>query len=132
MGSNSSRLKSWPAYLFTVLVTAATLGLRLALADELKDRPTLIVFTLPILLSAYVGGLRAGLLATGLAYGSASYYLLPPFHGFWITSVVDRWDLFFLIFAGVVISLLNEALHCARRRADIAIRERGDAARRTS
>jgi PAS domain S-box-containing protein len=132
VGSNSSRLKSWPAYLFTVLVTAATLGLRLALADELKDRPTLIVFTLPILLSAYVGGLRAGLLATGLAYGSASYYLLPPFHGFWITSVVDRWDLFFLIFAGVVISLLNEALHCARRRADIAIRERGDAARRTS
>ena len=114
------------------MVTAATLGLRLALADQLKDRPTLIVFTLPIMLSAYVGGLRAGLLATVLAYFSAGYYLLPPFHSFWIASVVDRWDLFFLIFAGVVISLLNEALHRARHRADQAIRERAEETHRTS
>ena len=124
VGSNSSRLKSWRACLFAGVVTATTLGLRLALADQLKDRPTLIVFTLPILLSAYVGGLRAGLLATVLAYFSASYFLLPPFHCFRVVSVVDRWDLFFLVFAGVVISLLNEALHRARQRADQAIRER--------
>jgi len=130
--SNNSRLKSWPAYLFAGAVTAATLGLRLALADQLKNRPTLIVFTLPIMLSAYVGGLRAGLLATGLAYFSASYYLLPPFHSFRVASVVDRWDLFFVILAGVVISVLNEALHLARHRADQAIRERAEEARRTS
>lgn len=116
VGSNSSSLKSWRGCLIAVTTTAATLGVRLALADQLKDRPTLIVFTLPIMLSAYLGGLRAGLLATGLAYFSASYYLLPPFHSFRVASVVDRWDLFFVILAGVVISALNEALHRARGR----------------
>src|ERR1700722_6863536 len=116
-------LKLWQAAAFTISVTAATLGLRLALDGQLPGRPTLIVFTLPIMLSAYMGGLRAGLLATVLSYFSASYYLLPPLHSFRVASVVDRWDLFFVALAGLVISALNEALHRARRKADIAARE---------
>jgi K+-sensing histidine kinase KdpD len=116
-------LKPWQTYVFALVATAAALGLRLALASQLGERPTLVVFTLPIMLSAYVGGLRAGLLATVLSYFGASYYLLPPFHSFQIASAVDRWDIFFVTLTGVVISILNEALHRARRRADIATRE---------
>src|SRR5580698_3269882 len=93
-------LKPWQAAAFTVSVTAATLCLRLALDGQLAGRPTLIVFTLPIMLSAYVGGLHAGLLATMLSYLGASYYLLPPIHSFWVESVVDRWDLLFVVLAG--------------------------------
>jgi len=119
----SGGLKPWQAYAFAIVATAATLGLRLALVDQLRGRPTLIVFTVPIMLSAYMGGLRAGLLATVLSYFATSYYLLPPFHSFRVAFVVDRWDLFFLVLAGVAISVLSEALHRARRRTDIATRE---------
>jgi PAS domain S-box-containing protein len=117
----SCSLKPWQACLFAIVVTAATLGLRLALAGQLGGRPTLIVFTVPIMLSAYLGGWRAGLLATTLSYFGASYFLLPPFNSFAVASVTDRWDIFFLMLAGVVISALNEALHRARRRADVAV-----------
>jgi PAS domain S-box-containing protein len=105
---------------FTVVVTGVTLGLRLALHDQLRERSTLVAFTVPIILSAYVGGLPAGLLATVLSYVGASYFLIPPLRSFRIANVVDRWDLFFLVLAGVAISVLNEALHRARHRAAVA------------
>lgn len=114
----------WPKliqrYVFPAILTAVTLVIRLAIDGQLKDRPTLIVFAVPIMLSAYVGGLQAGLLATALSYVCATYYLLPPFHSFRIASVPDRWDLLLVILAGVIISILNEALHLARRQAAIA------------
>jgi PAS domain S-box-containing protein len=116
-------LKPWQAYVFAMVVMFATLGLRLALNGQLDGRPTLIIFTVPIMLSAYVGGLRVGLLATALSYFCASYYLLPPLHSFRVASAVDRWDLFFVMLAGVVISVLNEVLHRARHRADFATRD---------
>src|ERR1700722_1201822 len=105
-GSAAAPSRPWQAYVFAALVTAATLGFRLALDGQLVGRPTLIVFTVPIMLSAYMGGLRAGLLATVLSCFGAVYYLLPPFHSFWVGATVDRWDIFFLMLAGVVISAL--------------------------
>lgn len=123
----SSPVKQWQAYVFAIVATVATLNLRLALDGPLGGQPTLVIFTLPIMLSAYVGGLRAGLLATVLSFFGASYYLLPPIHSFWVAAAADRWQQLFVALAGVVISLLNEALHRARRRADIASRERQQA-----
>jgi K+-sensing histidine kinase KdpD len=114
------RIRPWQADLFAIIATGITLGLRLALHDQLKERPTLIVFTVPIMLSAYVGGRRAGLLATVLAYAGASYFLVPPFRSIHVALTVDRWDLFFLVLAGVAISVLHEALHRARHRAAVA------------
>jgi PAS domain S-box-containing protein len=122
-GARAGRLPSWQAYLFAVVATTATLSLRLALDAPLGGQPTLVIFALPIMLSAYVGGLGAGLLATALSYLAASYYLLPPLHSFQVASGAERWQQFFVALAGVVISVLNEELHRARRRADIATRE---------
>jgi signal transduction histidine kinase len=117
---DSGRLKPWQAYLFAVVATAATLGLRLAMDAPLEGQPMLVIFTIPIMLSAYLGGLRAGLLATALSYLAASYFLLPPFRSFGVESGADRWQQFFVTLAGVVISVLNAALHHARRRSDLA------------
>jgi len=119
----SGSIKPWQAYVLATTATAATLGLRVALTDQLRDRPTLIVFTIPIMLCAYVGGLRAGLLATVLSYLGIAYFLLPPIHSFRVAYAVDRWDLFFVMLAGVAISVLNEGLHRARCRAEIATRD---------
>jgi PAS domain S-box-containing protein len=116
----SGRLKPWQSYVFAILATGITLGLRLTLAGQLRGRPTLIVFTVPIILAAYLGGLRAGLLATVLSYLGASYYLLPPIHSFRVAYSVDRWDLFFMVLSGAAMSVLSAALHRARCLADIA------------
>ncbi|MES2468279.1 MAG: PAS domain S-box protein [Verrucomicrobiota bacterium] len=116
----TGRLEPWQAYACATAVTAATFGLRLALDGPLGGQPTLVIFTMPIMLSAYVGGLRAGLLATGLSYFAASYYLLPPLHSFAVASTTDRWQQFFVALAGVFISGLNEALHRTRRLAHTA------------
>jgi two-component system cell cycle sensor histidine kinase/response regulator CckA len=121
--------KSWQAYVFAFAATAATLGLRLALDRHLGGQATLVVFTVPIMLSAYLGGLGAGLLATALSCFAVSYFLLPPIDSFLVASEAERWQLFFVAVAGFVVSALNEALHRARRRADLAIREHEESER---
>jgi PAS domain S-box-containing protein len=126
----SGRLRPWQAYLFAVAATTATFGLRLALDGPLGGRPTLVLFTLPIMLSAYLGGLRAGLLATVLTLFGASYPLLPPIQSLGVASAVERWQLFFVALAGVLISGLSELLHRARRQAEIATREQQEAEER--
>lgn len=117
-------LQPWQAYGLAVVATAATLGVRLALEAPLGGQPTLVMFTLPIMVSAYAGGLRGGLLATVLSYLAASYYLVAPIYSLRIASGVEQWQIFFVALSGVVISVLNEALHRARRRADIVTGER--------
>ncbi|MEO8635190.1 MAG: PAS domain S-box protein [Gemmatimonadales bacterium] len=116
------QLTPWQSYLFAVGVTLAALGLRLALEGPLRGQPTLVILTVPIMLSAYLGGLRAGLLTTGLAVLLASFFLFPPLHNLVVASSAARWQLLLVALAGAVISVLNEALHRARRRADIATR----------
>jgi PAS domain S-box-containing protein len=97
--------------------------LRLAFDEALGGNPALVIFTMPIMLSAYVGGLRAGLVATVASYLASCYYLLPPLHSFAVDSPFERWQQFFVVLAGVLISVLNEALHRARRRADLFSRD---------
>ncbi len=111
------------ALVLAVVLTAATFALRLALDDPLDGQPTLVVFTVPIMISAYLGGMRAGLLATALSVLGASYYLLPPRHSFAVAAEPARWQLFLVGTAGVIISGLNEMLHQARRHADAMTRE---------
>lgn len=121
------RLRPWQAYLVAMTATVATFGLRLALDGPLGDRPTLVMFTLPIMVSAYLGGLRAGLLATGITFLGASYYLLPPIHSLAVASPTERWQQVFVVLAGVFISVLSELLHRSRHRADRLSREHQEA-----
>ena len=115
-------LNPWQAYLLATVATAVTLVVRLALDGPLGGRPTLVIFAVPIMVSAYAGGLYPGLLATGLSYLAAGYYLLPPIHSFAVASNVERWQQLVVALAGVVISASNEALHRARLRAETATR----------
>ena len=114
--TQARRLRPWQADLFAVAITAATFWLRFAISDQLANEPALVLFTVPIMASAYLGGLRSGLISTALAYLGASYFLLPPYHSFGIASGSARWLQMFVVLAGIVISALNEALHRSRRR----------------
>jgi PAS domain S-box-containing protein len=120
---DSGPLKPWHAYGFAVLATLATLGLRLALAGSLGVEPTLVIFILPIMVSAYLGGIRGGLLATGLVYVGATYFVLPHIHGLLVATYAQQLNMFFTVSAGVAITALYEALHRARQRSNIANQE---------
>lgn len=119
----TGRWNGWQGYVIAILATVVTFGLRFALDGQLGDQPTLVIYALPIMLSAYLGGLRAGLLATALTFFGASYYLLPPISSFLVASSIDRWQQFFVALVGVFISVLSEKLHRARHRAHLAVRE---------
>ena len=101
----------WWAYLLAVIITVATVILRLALDSWALNRPMLILFVIPIIFSAYVGGAGPGLVSTFVAALSA-YVLLRP--GEIPTFDFIQWVI--LIIAGVLISSLNEALHRSRVR----------------
>jgi PAS domain-containing protein len=104
-------------YLLAVALVLLTLWVRLLLGAKIEG-PTLIVFTVPIIFSAYWGGWGPGLLATGVAYFGASYCLLPPLHSFAVVSASARWHQAILLFSGGLISVICEALRRARGRAE--------------
>ncbi|MEO8523922.1 MAG: PAS domain S-box protein [Caldimonas sp.] len=115
---SGARMKPWQIYAITVAATIATLVLRLAFGSVFEGRPTLSIFILPIMLGAYLGGMGAGMLATGLSYLFAAYYLLPPTHSFLIATSGEAWDAILVVLDGTVISALNEVFHRARRRSE--------------
>jgi PAS domain S-box-containing protein len=92
-----------------------TLLVRLALGST-KDEPLLELFLLPIILSAYVGGLGPGLLATAVAALLTNYLLLAPTRTLAIAAGFDSAAWGFLIINGALVSVLSEGLHRARRR----------------
>jgi PAS domain S-box-containing protein len=98
----------WRAYALALTVTGVTLAVRMELAGWFGDRPMLLLFILPIFLSAFVGGLGPGLVATAVAALGASYWLIPPLHSFAMASTVDTWDWLILILVGALISTLTE------------------------
>ncbi len=110
----------WLAYLFAVASTVATLLARMGMDVVFAERPLLILFQLPIILSAYMGGLGPGLLATTAAAVLVDYFLIPPLYSFHLAYNHDfvQWGI--LIVNGALISLLSESLLRSRRRAEMS------------
>lgn len=112
-----TRLRRWQSYLFAIAATGLALWFHLAMDARLGGRPALLIFALPIIASAYLGGARAGLLATAIACMGSSYYVLAPAYGIASGSAWERWQLSFLALTGVVISVVSERLGRARHQA---------------
>jgi PAS domain S-box-containing protein len=74
----------------------------------------LILFVIPITLSAYAGGLAPGLLCTVLVALATSYFVMAPTDSFWIDNPVDVVHWLILILAGLLISVLGGALYRSR------------------
>ncbi|HEV7608565.1 MAG TPA: PAS domain S-box protein [Steroidobacteraceae bacterium] len=106
----------WRAYALACLLTTIVLLLRLALTPWVADRPLLILFFIPILISAYYGGLGPGLCATALVGIVTDYFVLPPFHGFWFEKPLDFAQWLFMLLEGVLISVLFADLDRWRQR----------------
>jgi signal transduction histidine kinase len=113
----------WRAYVLAVISTGATIILLLGLDSSAPNRSMLILFVIPIILSAYVGGAGPGLLSTFLVAVSTYVFSEPgDVLSYLISFDFVQWVT--LITAGVLISLLNEALHRSRLRAELSERLR--------
>ena len=78
------------------------------------------MFFLPaVLLAAWLGGLRPGLLATALSTIAMAYFLLPPGNSLWVDGKDDRVRLILFFIVGLGISVVCESLIAARRRAEL-------------
>ena len=118
VGATPARRHNWLAYLFAVAITLATLGLRHSLAELIGGRPVLILFTLPIVLSALLGGLLPGLLATLVASLGIVYLAPPPPASLSVDAQVERFQLYFFVLVGVTLCVIVERLKRTREGLD--------------
>jgi PAS domain S-box-containing protein len=105
------------AYGVAVLAPALTLFVRAASMPVLDDRARYIIFCPAVMIAAYLGGLRPGLLATLICAAAMDFFLIPPLYSFRIEDSYDALALSCFILVGVVSSGLCESLHRSRRRA---------------
>jgi len=96
----------WRPYAIAVALCLVTLLLRLGMRSWDGGQSFLIIFLFPIVISAYIGGLGPGLLATAIVGALTDYYLAPPVGSFSIASPIAFAHWVLLILVGVLISVL--------------------------
>lgn len=117
-GVSPERLPRGLTYAFAVALTLAMLLVRDNLAVEFGERPLLILFMFPIILSALLGGLGPGLLSTAVAALGIVWFAIPPVGDFRIAAFHDLLQWGFLIVNGVVVSLFSEVLRRSLSKAE--------------
>jgi PAS domain S-box-containing protein len=105
----------WNAYALAIVVTAGTLFMRVALASWIGDHPLMVIFVIPILFSAYAGGIGPGSLSTFMVALGTAYFVFAPLQSLSLARSADVTQWTILIATGVLISVLNETLHRSRR-----------------
>ena len=99
----------WLIYGFAITIAISMLALRMAIPLELSQQPLMILFMLPIILSALIGGLGPGLLATALLCLGIDLLAKPALHSFSSPASVHlQWA--FLMVNGIAVSILSALL----------------------
>ncbi len=126
MGKRPQANSEWDIKPYTVAVvaTVAVALVSFALHGILGDVAAFLPFVGAVVVAAWMGGLRPGLLATVLSAFASVYLFVPPTLSLWITHVSDGVDLGVFLVIGVMVSAICEALHSARRRSETEQRQR--------
>lgn len=104
---------SW-RYSFAIAITLAFMVLRANL--DLNEKPLMVVFMFPIILSAMFGGLGPGLLSTILAALYINIYFINPIGTLHISDQHDLFQYGFLISSGILVSILSEMMQRNRQK----------------
>lgn len=114
MGDAKRLLLSY--YAVAVLASLLALLFRFLLAPLLKENAPLLVFIMPVMISAWYGGLKPGLLATGLSALIGCYFFLQPFFSLDIAGVGNVVRISIFLLEGLLISWLSETRKTAIHR----------------
>src|SRR5918997_821197 len=104
-------------YAIATLAVLLVIVLKLVLDPFITEQSPFLLLAAAVMVGAWFGGLGPGLLATALGVLAADFFFLEPVGSFTLPGV--GWlpvSLFTL--QGVLISVLVEALHSARQRAE--------------
>lgn len=113
----------WLKYMMAVMLVAITLFVRFALASWIgSDRPALVLFEVPIVISAYLGGMGPGLLATLLISISVPYLVLPPVLSFQVARSIDGLQWSIMAGCGTLISIMSGMLYRSRQSSEASER----------
>ncbi len=96
----------------TAVLVAAALGIRLVLGQRLIGVPY-ITFFAPVAISAFIGGWRAGALATVLSAIAVVYFLVQPFFTFEVTRSDALGMAAFVLTCGLTVLLTHIAVRAA-------------------
>lgn len=115
VASDTTSRKQWLAYLVATGFTA----LLLKFPAWVGECPILIIFLIPITVSAFLGGLGPGLLATAVATVGVPWFLSESATEFSLHRPMDFIQWMILITSGALVSVLVEALHRSRRQLEV-------------
>ncbi|HKV11003.1 MAG TPA: GAF domain-containing sensor histidine kinase [Thermoanaerobaculia bacterium] len=110
-------------YGFAVLTVLVAILVRWPLQSILGDSVPFLFFFPAVAAAAGFGGLGAGLLATALSTVASAVFFLAPELSITVSGLSGTVQLFLFSGIGAFISLLSEALHQARRRAEAVAAE---------
>jgi len=96
-------------YVQAVAVAGLAVLVRLALDPVWGIRLPFITLFPAIMLSAWLGGLRPGLVTTAICATAATYFWLDPARSWSVTDKSELLGVLVFIAVGVMISALNEA-----------------------
>ncbi|OEZ56990.1 bifunctional diguanylate cyclase/phosphodiesterase [Duganella sp. HH105] len=106
----------WYHYPLALTLVGLMLVIRTHMGGDLEARPLMILFMLPILLSALVGGLAPGLLATFAAAVGTKLLVVQPLMSVQFAHQYDLVQWMMLILNGAVVSALSEFMRSALRK----------------
>lgn len=108
-------------YAVALAAVLALVLMRLVLAPVFGDHFRFMMLLPAVVFSAWYGGVGAGLVATVLSAGAATYLFLEPRYTFAIENTEDFTALCAFVLVGGFISLLSENLIQARRRLESSL-----------
>jgi PAS domain S-box-containing protein len=105
-------------YSVAIIASLVTMLLRFLLMPLLQQSAPLLLFILPVLFSAWYGGLRPGLLATAICALLGIYFFVAPEFSFGLLDTANLTRVVIFLIEGVCISGLSEALRSAKTQAE--------------
>ncbi|HEY9611570.1 DUF4118 domain-containing protein, partial [Allocoleopsis sp.] len=109
-------------YPYSIAVLAFAIALLLTWLLEPLMSPTFFALFYPaVMVSAFYGGLRAGLLCITLAAVATKYLFLPPLYSLAFTSPNTLFRFTVLILVALMIGLLSAALRTAQERTQVSL-----------
>ena len=119
MGGKSKRINQLLPYSVTLLSVALALGINLMLGSLLASTP-LQLFFLAVMVSAWLGGLRQGILATVLSTLAVSYFFTKS-RSLDVTSLESVIRMGTFVVVAVIISWLNQSRKTAQQKAEATL-----------
>ena len=108
-----AHLRGWPGYAMAVALVALSVLIKAVLTQLLATDAGYIVYVPAIALSAWLGGLRAGLLATAVAALLNVWSFVGPTQTLIVSALADQLRLVVFLLAGAITSALSGRLRRA-------------------